>query len=207
MKKLKLFLITYALIHLYTNTLFAEDCLEFKISPSVKITVPEYTKKITQPDEELDKMHGNVVATFEESYELSAASAPFGAGYCVVLKGVNANIGYTDFLVKIDKSNIPDSCEYNMVAKHEQKHIDAYLSALDDGKKDISTSISNAADSVMPVFVKSLDGVNAALDKMQSELQTNPNIVLIRQKIDAETELRNKKIDTSGDALRMLKCK
>ncbi|MDR0804065.1 MAG: hypothetical protein LBO08_03195 [Rickettsiales bacterium] len=187
---------------------FAEnDCSEFKISPEINMTAPQYSEKIERGDLSGDVMHGNIQASYIEKFGLSAASAPFGDGFCVVLRGLDIELGYTDFLIKIDKSHEPGSCEYNMVLKHEQEHRTVYLSVLDGKKAEIKKTLASAADMIAPAYVARFDDINGALDKMQRDLQENPNIILIKQTIDADTEVANKKIDTRGDSLRMLKCK
>ena len=204
---MKKFIITFTLLHFYTFTLFASDCLQFKIYPEVKITNAEWIRDVTQPDHPMDALHGIVAASFDEGYDLGVSTQPVGDGYCVVLNTLDAAVGYTNFLVYIDASFSPGSCRYNMTLEHEDEHISAYLSALRDESENMKRSIQAAANSIMPAFVKSLDGVNAALDKMQNDLQSHPDIILMKQKINAEQEIRNKKIDERDDGKRINMCK
>jgi len=186
---------------------FADDCLSHKVSPNVEVARPEWTKQVVQPVEPMDALHGQVAATFEEEYNLSVATEPMETGYCVVLRSVRASVGYTDFLVKIDASHMPDSCEYDMTLEHEHEHIVAHVAALDGEYGNIQKSIETAANGIMPIFVKSLDGVDAALDKMQGDLQNNPDIILMKQKLDVQQEIGNKKVDERDDGIRINSCK
>ncbi|MCL1891998.1 MAG: hypothetical protein FWF97_01735 [Alphaproteobacteria bacterium] len=203
MKKL-LITLTLCTIH---YTIYASDCLQFKVSPEVKITTTEWTRDVVQPPAPMDKFHGTVTASFDEEFRLRVAAQPAGEGYCIVLGKLDATVGYTNFLVHIDGSHIPGSCEYHMVLNHETEHIAAHIAALEGESENIKAAIRTAANSVMPVFVKSLDGVNAALDRMQDELQSHPDIVLMKQKLTAEQEIRNKKVDERDDGKRINMCK
>jgi hypothetical protein len=185
-----------ALCSLLSANCFAGDCLQYKSTPDVKITTTEWIHDIEQPEQPMDKLHGVVVASFDEEYDLRVSAQPTDDGYCVVLNGLDATIGYTNFLINIDISHSPDSSEYNMVLAHEEEHIAAHIAALESEFQNIKTSIEIAANSIMPVFVRSLDGVNTALDKMQEEVQSHPDIILMKQKLNAEQEIRNKRVDS-----------
>jgi hypothetical protein len=198
--------IPFAVFILLPAALFANDCLQFKISPDVKVENTAWTREISQPDEPMNALHGSVVASFDEEYNLRVSTRPAAGGYCVILNELEAVVGYTGFLVRIDSSHAPGSCGYNMTLEHEDEHIAAHLAALDGEFENIKKSIQIAADSIMPAFAKSLDGVNAALDKMQEELQSHPDIVLMKQKLNAEQEIRNKKIDEHDDGKRIREC-
>lgn len=207
MKINKLFFLVYPLIHLSIYPLYASDCLQYKVSPSVKIISTKWTQKIAQPDAPMDALHGTVVASFDEAYDLRVSAVPADTGYCVVLNGLDATLGYTEFLINIDKSHAPNSCEYKMTLDHESEHVAAYIAALSDESENMKKSIGVASNSIMPVFVPSLDGVSAALDSMQKELQSHPDIVLMKQKLSASQEILNKKVDQRDGGLRIGLCK
>ncbi|MCL2749043.1 MAG: hypothetical protein FWE50_03120 [Alphaproteobacteria bacterium] len=202
-KAVSFFIFTFC----FSGFAFADDCLSHKVSPTVEVIRPEWTVEAMQPSESMDALHGTVAATFEEEYNLSVASEPLDAGYCVVLRSVRASVGYTDFLVRIDASHIPGSCGYDMTMEHEEEHITAHIAALDGEYASIEKTIETAANSIMPVFVKSLDGVDAVLDKMQSDLQNDPGIILMKQKLDVQQEIGNKKVDEHDDGKRINSCK
>ena len=204
MKKIILLFIAIGTFH---SALYADDdCLAYKVSPKVVVTAPEWKKEVVQPLKPMDLLHGNVVATLIENYSLEADYEEIEDGYCVVLNKISAAIGYNDFLVQIDSRHAPDECGYNVTLAHEDRHIAAHLSVIDDMSGEIKRSVSDAANAVMPIFARNAAEADAALDKMNTEIQNNPGIILMRQKIKAAEEIRNKKIDQNDDGSQFNKC-
>ena len=209
------FLLTFTLFHFFTFSLYAEDCISRKVSPSVEISVPKWTKSVV-PGDGMDILHGHVASSLTEQYSLSVLAEPVTGGpvprslgeggYCIVLTGIDAIFGYTEFLVEIDSRHRPGSCGYDITLEHEEKHIDAHLSAAADAAGDIRRSIVAAANAAMPIFVESHDDIDAAMDRMQSAIQNHPDIILMKQKLDADQEIRNKKIDQREDSKKINKC-
>jgi len=186
--------------------LSANDCLGYKNIPRIVINVPDWTKRVVQPKEPMDLWHGNVVATLQESYDIATEIRQVKGGFCIGLKSVNITMGFSDFIINIDIRHQPDSCQYNAVLAHEEKHLNTYLSVMDDFMVDLHKSVFAAADSVMPVFVESKDDFDDVIDKMNKELQNHPDLVLIKQKIKAAEEIRNKQIDQEEDYQELNKC-
>ena len=186
--------------------LSANDCLGYKNIPRIVINVPAWTKRVVQPKEPMDLWHGNVVATLQESYDIATEIRQVKGGFCIGLKSVNITIGFSDFVINIDIRHQPDSCQYNAVLAHEEEHLNTYLSVMDDFMVDLHKSVFAAADSVMPVFVESKDDFDDAIDKMNKELQNHPDLVLVKQKIKAAEEIRNKQIDQEEDYQELNKC-
>ena len=162
---------------------FANDCIKYKKTPNININSPVYKKSVVQPNEQMDKFHGNVVATLIEDYDIAVDIFYVSNGYCVALKSVDALIGYNDFSVKIDMSHTPGSCSYNAILNHENKHIDAYLSVLDDLDTDIQSSVFNAADSVMPIFVSTHEDIDSAIEEINYEMRRHPELILMKQNV------------------------
>ena len=196
-----LFLVLFVLISL---PVMADSCLEYKKMPRVILNTPDWEKTVVQPRVPMDLWHGNVIATLTDNYDIVVDINPIDDGFCVALKTVDAVVGYNDFLVQIDIRHIPETCTYNAVLKHEDKHIKTYLSVIDDFKPELQRSIFSAADSVMPIFVKTKDDVDRAVDMMNTEFQVHPDMILIKQKIKAAEEIKNKQVDQieTGDDLR-----
>lgn len=185
---------------------FANDCIKYKKTPKININSPVYKKSVIQPNEQMDKFHGNVVATLIEDYDIAVDIFYVSNGYCVALKSVDSLIGYNDFSVKIDMSHTPGSCSYNAILNHENKHIDAYLSVLDDLDTDIQSSVFNAADSVMPIFVSTHEDIDSAIEEINYEMRRHPELILMKQKITAAEEIRNKRIDQNEDNYELKSC-
>jgi hypothetical protein len=185
---------------------FADDCLAYKLKPTVDISVPEWQKNVVQPLKPMDLWHGNVVATMLQNYEIVGDTTSIEDGFCVALKSVHATVGYSEFQVQIDSRHARNSCAYNAILGHEDEHIRAYMSVIDDNKSNIEKSVYAAANAVLPVFVKNESEIDGALDILNAELQKNPDLILMNQKIDAEQEIRNKKVDQNESGEHLRKC-
>ena len=109
-------------------------------------------------------------------------------------------------MVQIDKSNRKDSCSYNAILQHEDEHIRAYLSVIEDNQSLFKKSIKNASDSIVPVFIKNEKDIESAIDKLNNKLQNHPDIVLLKQQIRADEEIRNKRVDINDTGETLQKC-
>lgn len=200
-KKIYIFILPWVCGIAYGN-----DCIKYKHIPNVSISSPIHENRIVQPDEPMDKLHGNVLATLIQDFDLVVDIIMHEGGYCVVLKKVDATVGYNDFLVSIDKSHRKGSCTYSAIINHEKKHVDAYLSVINDMKSDIQDSVFNAANSVMPVFADSREKIDSVIENMNYEIQSHPEVILIKQKINAAQEIRNKRVDQKEDNIELKIC-
>ena len=173
----------------------ADDCLIYKLKPKVNINIPNWEKSVVQPLQPMDVLHGNVIATMIDNYEITTDITSIEDGFCVSLKNIDATVGYTDFLVQIDKSNRKDSCSYNAILQHE-----------DENKKMLQESILSAAESITPIFVREQKDIESVVDKFNEQLQNHPDIVLLKQHIKAEEEIRNKQVDLKDTGETLKKC-
>lgn len=183
------------------------DCMDYKISPSVNIKQLKWTERTAQPKTEMNSLHGSVAASFNEEYDLHIMTFPDKTGVCVVLSGVDAKLGYTEFLINIDRAHKKDSCEYNLTLKHEKKHIAAHISAFDNELNNMKESIKIASDSIMPIYIKNMDLADDAMNDIQEQIQQHPSIVLMKQKLNANQEILNKKVDDGSDNKLINNCK
>lgn len=177
---------------------FANDvCVAYKTRPGVRINKPDWVKKVGQPLKVMDLYHGNVTATLVDEYDIivNIDELPDKSGYCVSIKDINATIGYSDFLIKIDMRHKLDSCSYQAVLAHEGEHINAYLSVIDDFQDDLKKSVYSAANSIIPIYVKNEWDISSAIDDLNTKLQMHPDLILVKQQISAAEEIRNSKID------------
>ena len=184
----------------------ADECITYKQMPEVKIKNPRYNMEVVQPNEPMNIFHGTVLATLIEDYDISVDIIAINNGYCVVLKKIDASVGYSDFLVKIDKLHKNNSCSYDAILNHEKHHVDAYLSVTDDLNSDIKNSVFNAADSIMPVFTQNHNDIDFIISDMNYEIRNHPEIVLMKQKINAAQEIRNKRVDQNEDNHELKAC-
>ena len=191
---------------IYITPAFRDDCLEYKKNPNVLVDTPNWEKKIVQPPVPMENLHGNVKANLVNNYELIIDVLPVENGYCISLKGIDATIGYDNFIVNIDIEYEQNSCAYNAVLHHEDKHIDAYLGIMTEFKSDIHQSLYTAADSVMPIFIESKTDVDTAVEVLNSEFISHPDLMLLSQKINAAQEIRNQQIDNNENNAELFSC-
>jgi hypothetical protein len=201
LKKILLFVFCFL-----PNLVLADDCLSYKLNPYINIKTPTWSKQVVQPLQKMDVLHGDVIATMVDNYELTTDITSIEDGFCVALKRVDATIGYSDFLVQIDLSHKKNSCSYNAVLSHEDEHIRAYLSVIDDNQELLEKSLKSAAISITPIFVREQKEIDSAVDKLNEELQSHPDIILLKQHLKAEEEIRNKRIDQNDTGESLRKC-
>lgn len=184
----------------------SDDCVSFKITPKITVSTPPWTKHVVQPLQPMDLWHGNVIATLVDNYDIVADITSIEDGFCVGLKQVNAEIGYSEFQVNIDIRHIPNTCSYDAVLAHEDQHIREYLSVIEDFNSDLHKSIYVSADSVMPIFVSEKSDIENAITQLNEKLQSHPDLILIKQKIQSAQEIRNKRIDLNNTGEQLRKC-
>ena len=183
-----------------------DDCLNYKLIPQINIKSPNWEKNVVQPLKKMDVLHGNVIATMVNDFEITADITSIEDGFCVSLKNIDALIGYSNFLVQIDISHKPDTCSYNAILQHEDEHIRAYLSVIEDNQYLLKQSIKSAAESIVPIFVSNTDDIESAVDKLNNELQNHPDIILLKQHLKADEEIRNKYVDLNDTGETLKKC-
>ena len=194
-------------IFLYISECFAsDDCLNYKLTPNITVNSPIWTKNVVQPLKHMDVLHGKVIATLVDEFDITSDITSIEDGFCVALKNVDVTIGYSDFLVQIDISHKPNTCSYNAIIQHEDEHIRAYLSVIEDNQYLLKQSIKSAADSIIPIFVKNEKDIESAIDKLNNELQNHPDIILLKQRIKADEEIRNKYVDLNDTGDTLKKC-
>lgn len=190
----------------FSSVAIANDCVSYKMTPKITILTPSWTKEVVQPLEPMDLWHGNVIATMVDNYDIVADITSIEDGFCVGVKQVDAEIGYSNFLVQVDIRHIPNTCSYDAVLLHEDQHIREYLSVIDDFKVGLHNALYSAADSVMPIFVSNTDEIDDAIEQLNNKIQTHPEMVIIKQKIKAEEEIRNKRVDKNDSGVALKKC-
>ena len=204
---MKKVLFYFCCIFLFTSVSFAsDDCLDYKLTPKINVKTPTWEKSVVQPLQHMDVMHGNVVATFVDNFEITTDLTSIEDGFCIALKNIDVTMGYSDFLVQIDISHKPNTCSYNAILQHEDEHIRAYLSVIDDNKDLIRKSVLSASDSIMPIFIKKESDIEKTIDEFNEKLQNHPDIILLKQHIKADEEIRNKQVDLNDTGETLRKC-
>ncbi len=204
---LKSYFFVFLTIFLYNSSVFAtDDCLNYKLTPEITIKTPDWTKSVVQPLQNMDVLHGKVIATLTDEFDITSDITSIEDGFCVSLKNIDVTIGYSDFLVQVDISHKPNTCSYDTIVQHEDEHIRAYLSVIDDNKYLLEQSIKSAANSINPVFVENEKDIESAIDKLNNELQNHPDIILLKQQIKADEEIRNKYVDLNDNGESLKRC-
>ena len=183
----------------------ATVCTKHKQDPVVNFSSPEWRKTIQSTDLK-GSAHGQVFANLSEKHMLSMEIVPVVGGACVVLLGVDSSFGFTEFIVQMDKKYKIKTCEYDVIMNHEDQHILANLSVMDDLAGDMKNAIQVATKSIIPIFIKDGD-IDRAAHQIERTIQTHPMVVLAKQKIAAEQELRNRQIDRRDDSAALRNCK
>lgn len=202
----KIILFISCLSVLFVGRSFANECISYKITPKITIENPSWTKEVVQPLEPMDLWHGNVIATMVDNYDIVADITSIEDGFCVGIKQVDAEIGYSNFLVQVDIRHKPNTCSYDAVLMHEDQHIREYLSIIDNFKVGLHDALYSAADSVMPIFVNDISDIDYAIEQLNDKIQEFPDLILIKQKIKADEEIRNKRIDKNDTGAALKKC-
>ena len=184
----------------------SDDCVVYKMTPTVHLTAPMWEKSVVQPLKPMDLWHGNVIATLVDNYDITGDITPIEDGFCVALKSVDAVVGYSDFLVQIDNRHRRGTCSYDAILMHEDEHIRAYLSVIDEMTPELEGAVRSAANSVMPVFVRDTGDIDAAIDELNHRLQSHPDLILINRRIRAAEEIKNKTVDAHDDGSRLRGC-
>ena len=190
----------------FSDAVASDDCLAYKLTPTITIKSPVWTKSVVQPLQKMDVLHGKVIATLVDEFDITSDITSIEDGFCVALKNVDVMMGYYDFLVQIDISHKPNTCSYNAIIQHEDEHIRAYLSVIDDNQELLENSVKSAAASIMPVFVKNEKDIENAIDILNDKLQNHPDIILLKQRIKADEEIRNKYVDLNDPGTTLKKC-
>ena len=202
----KIIYIFLSLFIFVSNAFASDDCLAYKLIPKITVKSPVWSKSVVQPLQNMDVLHGKVIATMVDEFDITSDITSIEDGFCVALKNVDVTIGYSDFLVQVDISHKPNTCSYNAIVQHEDEHIRAYLSVIDDNEDLLKKSIKSAANSIIPVFVKDEKDIESAIDKLNDKLQNHPDIILLKQQLKADEEIRNKNVDLNDDGRTLKKC-
>lgn len=181
------------------------DCLDYKITPRIDIETYQWKKNISQPDDYMTE-HGHVQTSLIQESGVNVKLVSVKGGWCVVLESVDTKIGYKEFNVEVDKKYKPDSCFYDAILAHEDKHINVHLDVLDNHKKALYDTIYGASDSIMPIFIDDIENVSDAIDNIGNQLRTHPDVVLIMQKINSDIDIQNSKVDLDEDGAQIQKC-
>lgn len=135
---------------------------------------------------------GLTLTDFRFSIKTTVRLSPLGGGrYCASPESFEMNIGFSDFLVYIDRRYKRGTCEYRAIRKHENTHVSLYRAYLARHLPELRSRAEIAARRIKPAVVGSTDGgAKYIQDKMQSSIKP------IIDRISREADAANAKIDT-----------
>ncbi len=111
--------------------------------------------------------------------------------YCVGLKGVSAQVGYSQFNVYVARDLLPGSCEYRVTMDHEQTHVAVYRDQLKQFATRFENRLNRAARSMQPVLASSAQsGQRYFLRKLNGEFKQ------VFRQLSRETDTRQGRLDT-----------
>lgn len=89
--------------------------------------------------------------------------------FCVYPKTVQLSISYSDPVIYVSKQLIPDSCEYNLVLRHEQTHQQINKTALDYFLPLFYEAAAKISAEIKPVNVANISDIDKASAQLTEE--------------------------------------
>jgi len=135
---------------------------------------------------------GLTLTDFRFSIKTTVSLLPLGGGrHCATPETFEMNIGFSDFLVYIDRRYKRGTCEYRAIREHENTHVSLYRAYLARHVPELRRRAEAAATRIKPANVGSPDaGAKYIQNQMQSRIKP------IIDRISREADAANAKIDT-----------
>jgi hypothetical protein len=135
---------------------------------------------------------GLTLTEFRYSIKTSARLTPIvGGGYCAQPVSFDLTIGFSDFLIYIDRQYRRGSCEFAAIRDHEISHVKLFRSNLSRYMPIIRRQARNAAASVRSVTVTN---PKSGAERFQNHMQRYMNPLI--KKLNREANKSNARIDT-----------
>ena len=178
---------------------FADDCRGYKKTPEIKITQPSHNVNISSSDRDLWPKGGYVTVLPFGVFTPNIGYVYNGKYYCVYLDSVDANVGFKDFEIIIDKKYEPGSCKYEAILEHEKHHVSDSERALNDIMPELKTALRDIANSVQPVLVADSQALVNTFDNMQNQIMKNEKLAGLLEKFKARQAADAKVLDDAPD--------
>ena len=137
---------------------------------------------------------GLTLTEFRYAIKTSARLIPMnGGGYCAQPVSYDLTIGFSDFLVHIDRQYRRGSCEFAAIRDHEISHVTLFRSNLSRYMPIIRRQAREAAARVRSVSVRD---PNSGAERLQDQMQRRMNPLI--SKLNREADKSNARIDTPG---------
>lgn len=132
------------------------------------------------------------LSTIDINWELAVDTISTIAGsddtICVVPSKVDLYIGYEDPVIYISKDLEIDSCQYNMVLRHEQTHQQINKTALEYFIPHIKTLVEQIIKDIKPVEVDSIRRIAPMNEQITSDYinKIQPLVEYFKQEVKSE---------------------
>ena len=204
MKKLFIILTASLFLNFFSIKSWAYDCSEYAGVPEITFSTSygrlRYDFSKTNKNITAIARRHNIIETglfaqglalvnVKFNLELMTITADRGDyDICVVPRRLNVFIGFNDPVIYISKELTPDSCEYNVVLRHEQTHQQINKASLDYFIPLFQDAVEKIAASIPPQHVTTLSDVSTATDELtaQYERKIKPLIAVFRDELLTE---------------------
>ncbi len=198
MKKL-FFILTFAFFHIPTHIFAA--CPETFPTPEIELyssygNLTYNFKKDNQQITELATKYGIMekglfaagLSTVNVNMDITLKSIGDIIGeydFCVYPKTVQLSVYFTNPTIYISNQLTPDTCEYNVVLRHEQTHQQINKTALDYFLPLFRKAAAEISASMKPINVSTLSDIDKASEQLTLEYQKklNPLIEFFKQQL------------------------
>ncbi len=193
MKKLLIILITF---FSFTQNVKATICSYIDHTPTVEIHYSygklHYNLKHNQNEITLiSKQYGitengvfaNGLASINVNWavDLNTLSEVIGpTDICVAPSNINVFVGFENPVIYISKDLVPNSCEYNVVLRHEQTHQQINKKALEAFLPRLEAKLKKIAKEIKPIYVSNQNQIDPAT-KVLVHKYSNRVTTLIKQ--------------------------
>ncbi len=117
-----------------------------------------------------------------------------GQGHCATVGAVEAELGFGDITVYVDKRYRKGSCQYRSVIEHENEHVAIFRSTLDRYAPKVEDRLTRAAEKLKPVAAST---PNQAAKRLQKALQRQ--MAPLFKEMNRVLDSKNNGIDTAAN--------
>lgn len=188
MKKVFITLTSIIILHANINPVFGQevaDCYSLEYSPEISFETSygklsyDYSKSKSEITKMADS-HGvveeglfaNGLSNVTVNWELSVDTISkilSDDQICIIPVKVNMFLGYSDPVIYVAKELEPDTCEYNVVLRHEEAHQQINKASLEYFVPKINLALHEVAKGVLPIEVTNLGGISNASTQISEE--------------------------------------
>lgn len=111
-----------------------------------------------------------------------------GDDVCVIPVKIDLFIGYNDPIIYISKDLKPDTCNYDVVLRHEQTHQQINKTALEHFIPKIRQAVEKMSEDIKPIKIQSLSKIQDASNQLTDEFarQIGPLVEFLKRELQRE---------------------